>query len=116
MKRFGLILILGLHTYQGRLCQSLPTKKEEYAFLRWYLREEKIQKLSETTVPFSNGALEMQDIDRILHENHKMTKIEIAFINHQIILTGKPTILDSLILKHVDGTQLKISKCYLNPQ
>ena len=92
--------------------QPLPSKKEQFDFLQWYLKEKKFKGLKDSTVAFSIGSDNMKSINEIVSQNHKFSKSTRAFLKRQIIATRIKSPLDTANLKGVDWKKKEDSTIY----
>jgi len=90
MKRIGLALILSLFTYHFGNCQSLPTKKEQYDFLKWYIKSTKPKSLSTITIRFDENMVALGTIH--------LNKSNVKYLERQLGYT-EGALLDTTILK-----------------
>lgn len=91
MKRIGLVLILSLFTYHLCSCQSLPTKKQQYDFLKWYVKTKEPKSLSRILIPFDENMIALSSIN--------LNDSNIKYLKKQLAGYTKDTLLDTTVLK-----------------
>ncbi len=91
MKKCGLILILTIFTYQACYCQPLPTKKQQYSFLRWYLASKKPKSLSNNIIRFDENMVVLSSI--------RLDNSNINYLKKQLGSYTPGALLDTTMLK-----------------
>ncbi|NCD70640.1 hypothetical protein [Mucilaginibacter agri] len=115
VKVFVLLAILtALIKFEG-LGQSLPTKKEQYDFLKWYLKYDKPEKLSDTLNYLEDNGFATTDLQgKYGTLSLKLSKQSIKFIGKQLKKNHKINLLDTAGLsvrdwKTSDGPRVPVS-------
>jgi len=83
--------MLSIFTYQACHCQSLPTKKEQYDFLRWYIKSKKPKPLSNIIIRFDENMIALGSI--------KLDKSDVKYLKKQLGGYTEGALLDTTILK-----------------
>ena len=99
-----LVFITGLLSSEKALGQTMPSKKEQYDFLKWYINHTKLPSLSDSTVNFLNGPeFTIKDFRGTLKQSSAITVADVKLITKQIrLIDNNKVVLDTLILKHSD--------------
>jgi|GEM_PF-3718006 len=100
--RIVYISILVLLTQLNSNGQTLPTQKEQYNFLSWYLKIKNLKTVLNTTTSFSIGSLSKKYIDQVLSSDFKIDKTGRTYINRQILKSNNPVVLDTSLFKDID--------------
>jgi hypothetical protein len=86
--------------------QALPTKKNQYDFLRWYIKKKDLKAILDTTTSFSIDGFTIKDIDQTLR-GFKIGKADRRYINRQILESNTPRALDTTVLHGVSWKKRK---------
>lgn len=84
-------MIISLFTYHFGHCQSLPTKKDQYDFLRWYIKSTKPKSLSNIIIRFDENMVALGSI--------KLNNSNVKYLKKQLGAYTDGASLDTTILK-----------------
>lgn len=99
MRRIVLIFIASL-MFLSAFSQALPSKKEQYDFLKWYLKHKIIPPLSDTSEKLLNPRISLQTINQMLASSSKITKADYSYIKKQA-LQSRSQKIDTGLFKNV---------------
>ncbi len=92
---FLAMLLCGFST---AIAQSLPTKQEQFDFLRWYIKYRRLVPSRDTTISFSNEFATTTDLNTILSAT-KQSKLGRKHIKKQVYLLKHGLTLDTTTLQ-----------------
>lgn len=93
------LLYFTLITFLNVYGQAVPTKKEQYDFLRWYVKHKKMPPLSDTSVKLDNSTI-LRSLNKILLSSHKITRSDYLYIRKQALQSTRQ-VIDTGLLKNV---------------
>jgi len=99
MKSVGLTFI-AIFTFLSCFAQSLPSPKEQYDFLNWYITYKKPDRLKQSLVRISNAQILTGDGFKMMKV--KITNNERSYFSKQMIANQPVTNLDTALLNHAD--------------
>lgn len=79
--------------------QSLPTQKDKYDFLRWYLKKYNIPNLSDSLQQLERPNYKITNTESLSFPERKFTKKDIEYIKKQVQQKNTPTHLDTTLLQ-----------------
>lgn len=79
--------------------QSLPTQKDQYEFLRWYLKKYNIQNLSDSLQQLERPNYKITHTESLAFPERKFTKKDIEYIKQQLHQKNAPAHLDTTLLQ-----------------
>ncbi|QKJ31292.1 hypothetical protein HQ865_16505 [Mucilaginibacter mali] len=79
--------------------QALPTQKDKYDFLRWYLKKYNIPNLSDSIQQLERPNYKITNTESLSFPERRFTKKDIEYIKLQLHQKNMPTRLDTTLLQ-----------------
>ena len=98
LRHYIFLLAFLIAPYLG-YSQNLPTKKEQYDFLKWYVNYKKFKPLSDTTAFFDYNFTDQYSMSKNMLNSLKVSAKNKAFLKKQILIYNKHSLLDTSLLK-----------------